>query len=152
MSIDNTTPESTRTAQDFLAQIQEHRQGVDFKLASELLTPQSVNDASRDAITHAHSDAWHAVINSDSERIQSIPALALAEAKEIIVHAALLSLAEYLEDFNANAPERTDVEFEIASLVFLLRTLPVATAPKAEGWQLRGLPSTMRHSGRVPHD
>lgn len=143
------THQDTPRAADFLAQIQEHRQTIDFKMASELLAPDSVNDATRDAISQAHGAAWESVINSDSERVQGISALALAEAKEIIVPSALLSLAEYLEEFNANAATRSDVDFEIGSLVFLLRTTPVARVPK-EGWALRGLPSTMRHSPKVP--
>lgn len=148
-----TTNDTGLGARHHLAVIREHQQPIDFKYASELLAPERVNDATRDAISRAHSSAWDALTSESApQRVRDLPAVALIEAKEIITRAVLLAMAEYLEEFDQTAAERADVSFEIASLVFLLRTTPAAVAPNHEGWALRGLPSTMRHSPKVPND
>jgi hypothetical protein len=129
-------PAPDRTAPQMLAQIQEHRQPINFETARELLAG-GVNDATREALAQASQAAWDAITSSDSERVRNIPAIALIEAKEILITAALLSLVEYLEEFNANAVACSDVDLELASLVNLLRDAPAVQVPATDDWALR---------------
>lgn len=89
------------------------------------------------AISHALEAAANATSSSGSERVRNLPALALIEAREIAVHAALLSLAEHLERFNTDAEDCTEVDQHITALVTVLDISAPARGSSSEGWALR---------------
>jgi hypothetical protein len=95
-----------------------------FEHAKQILGVQAVstiNTATTDAVEVARQAAVNAAADCKHERLLHTDAVALGMAARLGADAAMTSLMEYIEEFNTAAAVSEDVDFEIASIVHVLR-------------------------------